>query len=87
MVVSQIINIVRTSELVYYMDEFNATVIYDVLGSKQEGRITFRIENTALGTKNISVTIIDEIDYPALPLKMELKKAVQKLVDEDLLPL
>ena len=87
MVVSQITDIVRTSELVYYMDEFNALVIYDILGNRTEGKIRFKIENTALGTKNIYITIIDQVDYPALPLKIELKKEIQKLIYDDALPL
>lgn len=86
MVVQKITDIVRTSDVLFYIDEFQANAVYNILGNRKDGKIKFRVENTATGEKNISVQLIDKIDYPALQLQMELKRAINKLIGEDQLP-
>ncbi|MEL3908880.1 MAG: hypothetical protein P1P64_07740 [Treponemataceae bacterium] len=87
MVVLKITDIVRTTDLVFYMDEFEATATYNILGVEQKGRIKFRIENTATGQKHLSVQLLDEIDYPILRLQMELKQKISELIKANKLPL
>lgn len=87
MLVLKITDIVRTSDLVYYIDEFDANAVYNILGDEKEGKIRFKIESTATGDKNIRVEMIDKIDYPTLQLQMELKQAINKLIGENKLPL
>ncbi len=87
MIVSKITDIVRTSDLVYYMDEFQANAICNILGNEQQTKIEFRVENTATGKKHITVRLLDEIDYPTLPLQIELKKMINDLVVNEQLPL
>lgn len=87
MVVLDIKDVVRTSDVLYYMDEFQANAVYNILGDKKYGKIEFTVETTATGAKNIKVKMIDKVNYPALQLQIELKKIINKLISEDRLPL
>ena len=86
MVVLKITDVVRTSELVYYMDEFDAKAVCNLFGNEQTARIRFRIENTATGKKHLTVQLLDKVDYPLLQLQIELKQLIQELIDNDALP-
>lgn len=87
MVIVKIQDIVRTSDYLYYMNEFSATAVYNILGSKQTGCISFKVENTATGKNNITVRFIDKVDYPVLQLQMEAKQLINELIETNALPL
>jgi hypothetical protein len=44
------------------------------------------IETSPLGTKELSVTLCDKVDYPLLPLIKEIKAKIASLDEEGKLP-
>jgi hypothetical protein len=86
MTVSEIKNIVRKDTPIYYRQVYTGGAVIDVAGKKQSIRIDWTIENSPLGTKEISVTLSDKVDYPLLPLIKELKAKIGVLDNEGKLP-
>lgn len=86
MTILDITGINRNENYIYYLREFTATAHYDIPGRKIEGRIEFVIETTPLGKKDIHVKLLDQIDYPVLPVIQSLKDFIRRLDSEGKLP-
>jgi hypothetical protein len=86
MTVSDIKNIVRKDVPIYYRRVYTGIAVIEFAGKNQEFRIDWIIEVSPLGTKELSVTVSDKVDYPLLPLIKELKAKIGKLDDEGKLP-
>ncbi len=87
MIVEDIIDIEKKNSLIYYREEFQAVVIYNILDNEQQGRIDFLIEVNPIGQKKLFLELIDKPDYPILPIRLELKEKIQRLIDSSTLPL
>ena len=87
MIVEDIIDIEKKNSLIYYREEFQAVVIYNILGNEQQGRIEFLIEVNPIGQKPLFLELIDKPDYPILPIRLDLKEKIQHLIDSSTLPL
>jgi len=85
MVVSKLEDIERKESHIYYMQDFTATMIYSVVGKEKKGRIAFSIEHKPTGEMVISVRFIDDIDYPLLPVIIDLKTTIKKLIETNVL--
>ena len=81
MVVSKLVDIERKESHIYYMQEFTATMVYSVVGKEKKGRIAFSVEHKPTGEMVISVRFIDDVDYPLLPLIIDLKTTIKKLIE------
>jgi hypothetical protein len=79
MKIIEIKDIVRKDVPLYYRRLFSGTVVMDLLNKPGEYPIDFSIETKPTGSKEISVTLPDRIDYPLVPLVKELKKFIDKL--------
>ena len=86
-IVKDIIGIEKKNSLIYYREEFSAIAIYSFLGKEEKCKIDFLIEVDPTGKKNLFVQLIDIPDYPVLPIRLDLKKAIQNLIDTSALPL
>nr|WP_218137363.1 hypothetical protein [Treponema phagedenis] len=84
--VKTIDNIKKKSSFIYYRKEFSATAHYQFLGSVKKGKIEFVVEVTPTGSNEIQIKLIDPVDYPILSVLRDLKKSVNRLVEEDKLP-
>ncbi len=87
MIVKDIVGIEKKNSLIYYREEFSGIAIYTILGKVQKGHIEFLIEADPMGHKKIILHLIDIPDYPLLPIRLDLKKTIQHLIDTSSLPL
>ena len=81
MVVSKLVDIERKESHIYYMQDFTATMVYSIVGRERKGRIAFSIEHKPTGEMVITVRFIDDVDYPLLPLIIDLKTTIKKLIE------
>ena len=81
MVVSKLVDIERKESHIYYMQDFTATMVYSIVGREKKGRIAFSIEHKPTGEMAITVRFIDDVDYPLLPLIIDLKTTIKKLIE------
>jgi hypothetical protein len=79
-------NVVRKDVPIYYRRLFSGVAVLELLKKTVERRIDFSIETKPTGAREISVTLIDEVDYPLVPLNRELKKFIDQLDDNGELP-
>ncbi|MGP1575993.1 MAG: hypothetical protein ACTTH7_00625 [Treponema sp.] len=87
MLVTDIIGIEKRNSLIYYREEFSAIAIYNIMGKKQQGKIDFLVEVNPIGEKKLFLELIDTPDYPLLPIRLDVKRALQHLIDTSALPL
>ena len=77
----------RKEDGLYYRRKFSASAAYQLPGGHNEdGKIEFIIETSPLGKSDISVKLIDPINYPVLPIKRALKDYIGALDIEGKLP-
>jgi hypothetical protein len=79
-------DISRKETHIYYRRIFNGTVVMELMHKPVEKRIEFIIETTPMGKKNISVSLIDHIEYPLMPLINGLRTKIAELDAEGVLP-
>ncbi|MDR2865489.1 MAG: hypothetical protein LBV68_07775 [Spirochaetaceae bacterium] len=87
MTVTDIKNIERKDVPIYYRRVYSGIAAIEVAGKEQKLCINWTIETSPWGTKELSVTISDKIDYPLIPLIRELKAKIGRLDEEGKLPL
>ena len=85
MVVSKLVEIERKESHIYYMQDFTATAVYSIVGKEKKGRITFSIEHKPTGEMAITLNIVDDVDYPLLPIIIDLKKMIKDLIKTNVL--
>jgi hypothetical protein len=86
MKILQIKNIIRKDVPIYYRRLFSGVAVLDILNKPHEGRIEFSIETMPTGKKVISISMVDPVDYPMVPLLNELKTYVRNLDNDGGLP-
>ena len=86
MVVLKLVDIERKESHIYYMQDFTATAVYSIVGKEKKGRIAFSIEHKPTGETVISVRFIDDVDYPLLPVIIDLKTTIKNLIETNVLP-
>ncbi len=86
MTVLGISDITRKENFIYYRREFKAQALIDLPGKKHSGEIEFTIETAPTGKKEISVTILDSVDYPLIPIMRNLKEFIKNLDSTGALP-
>jgi hypothetical protein len=79
-------DIERKDVPIYYRRLFTGVAVLDLLNKNVERRIDFLIETKPTGHKEISITLIEPVDYPLVPLMKELKNYVFSLDDSGDLP-
>ncbi len=84
--VLQIFDVARKESEIYYRQVFEASARYHLLGEESTGRFQFIIEMDPMGDKKLHVKLIDEPDYPSLPLICDLKTSVKHFIDTQGLP-
>ena len=87
MVVRDINNIRRKHMLISYRREYHADV-HIALHNKEPKpyQIEFSLEMTPLGGNIVRVKMIDEPDYPLIPLINEIKERITTMDRDDALP-
>jgi len=85
MVVSKLVEIERKESHIYYMQDFTATAVYSIVGKEKTGKIRFSIEHKPTGEMVITLFILDDVDYPLLPIIIDLKKMIKNMVETNLI--
>ena len=77
----------RKEDGIYYRRKFSANAEYQLpLGREEDGKIEFTIETSPFGTNDISVNLIDPVNYPVIQVKRALKDYIGKLDTDGKLP-
>jgi hypothetical protein len=86
MKVLEIKDIVRKDVPIYYRRLFTGTAVLEVLDKALERRIEFTIETKPTGARETTVSMIDNLDYPLVPVIKELKDFISSLDRSGTLP-
>lgn len=86
--VNAIQNITKKHMLISYRQEYHGDAVLDLRknGSTMNCKIEFSLELTPLGSKNIRVQFLDNIEYPLIPVIRELKNHITQLDKSGRLP-
>lgn len=79
-------DIVRKDVPIYYRLLYTGVAVLELTKSAADYRIDFTIEIKPTGQKEIMVSFLDDIDYPLLPVTVELKKMIDSMYSNGLLP-
>ena len=72
---------------IYYRKLYTGVAVIELgRGEPADYRIEFTIEYHPTGQKDISVTYVDTVDYPLVPLNKEFKKTIDALDSSGGLP-
>jgi hypothetical protein len=75
----EIKNITRRDVPLYYRMHYSGIAVLELVGKNIDCRINFSVETKPTGAKEISITKVDVVDYPLIPLKKELKRFIGTL--------
>jgi hypothetical protein len=79
-------DIVRKDLPIYYRRLFTATAVIDILNQQLERRIEFAIETKPTGAREVTVNLLDNLEYPLVPILRELKDYIVGLDRSGALP-
>ena len=79
-------DMIRKDVPIYYRKLYTGVVVLETTKSNEDYRIDFAIEYKPTGQKEITVSFIDKIDYPLVPVIRELKTYIGNLESAGGLP-
>jgi hypothetical protein len=86
MTVAAIKDIIRKDIPIYYRLLYTGVATIELSGKQADYRIDFSIEIKPTGKKEITVTFLDEVDYPLVPILREMKKMIDAMHSNGELP-
>jgi hypothetical protein len=72
-------DMIRKDVPIYYRRLYTGVAVIETTKDSGDYRIDFTIEHKPTGETEISVSFIDEIDYPIIPVLRELKQYIDEL--------
>ncbi|MDR2575834.1 MAG: hypothetical protein LBC52_05260 [Treponema sp.] len=79
-------DVIRKDVPIYYRLLYTGVAVIELAKGAGNYRIDFTIEIKPTGQKEISVTFLDNLEYPLLPVIKELKALIHKMHEDELLP-
>jgi len=79
-------DIIRKDVPIYYRLLYTGVAVIELAKGAANYRIDFTVEIKPTGQKEISVTFLDTLEYPLLPVIKELKAIINKMHEDELLP-
>jgi hypothetical protein len=79
-------DIVRKDIPIYYRLLYTGVAVLELTKDAADYRIDFSIEIKPTGQKEITVSFLDDLDYPLVPIIKELKKYIDTMHTNGLLP-
>ena len=79
-------DIVRKDVPIYYRLLYTGVAVIELTKDPEDFRIDFSVEIKPTGQKEITVTFLDDIDYPLVPVCKELKKLIGDMHTNEMLP-
>jgi hypothetical protein len=73
-------DMIRKDVPIYYRKLYTGVAVIEMTKGPADYRIDFSIEYKPTGQKDVSITFIDAVDYPLIPINRELK---QHIIDLD----
>ena len=86
MKIIEIKDIVRKDVPIYYRRLYTGVAVLELINKNAEVPLSFQIEQKPTGQTEITITSMGEVDYPLVPLRRELKKAIGDLDSNGNLP-
>jgi hypothetical protein len=80
-------DIIRKDVPIYYKRFYKGILSLDLMNKSLDSPLEFIIEHKPTGQTEITVTHLDEVDYPIVPLMKELKNFINELDATRKLPL
>jgi hypothetical protein len=77
---------IRKDVPIYYRKLFTGVAVIELARGPADYRIDFTIEYKPTGQKDISISFIDKVDYPLIPLNREIKQYINNQDSEGMLP-
>jgi hypothetical protein len=87
MKIVEIKDITRKDVPIYYKRYYKGIATLDLMNKTRDVPLEFIIEHKPIGTLEITITLMENIDYPVVPLMKELKTHIGDLDTEAKLPL
>jgi len=72
-------DMIRKDVPIYYRLLYTGVAVIELNKGPENFRIDFTIEIKPTGQREVSVTFIDKIDYPLIPVTKELKNYISQL--------
>ena len=79
-------DMIRKDVPIYYRKLYTGVAVIEMTRGNTDYRIDFSIEYKPTGQKEITISFIDKVDYPLIPLNKELKQFINNMDTEGLLP-
>jgi hypothetical protein len=86
MKVVNIKDIIRKDVPIYYRLLFTGVAVMELTGDAADYRIDFTIETKPTGQREITVSFLDDVDYPLVPVIRELKNYIDNMFTNGMLP-
>ena len=77
--ITSIKDMIRKDVPIYYRNLYTGVAVIEVATNSADYRIDFAIEVKPTGQKEVSVTILDTIDYPLVPIIKIIKDYISEL--------
>ena len=79
-------DIIRKDVPIYYRLLYTGVAVIELKTGTANYRIDFTVEIKPTGFKEISVTFLDKMEYPLIPVIKELKVIINKMHEDERLP-
>jgi len=79
-------DIVRKDVPIYYRQLYTGVAVLELTKNVADYRIDFSIELKPTGQKEILISFLDDLDYPLVPVVKELKKIIETMHINGILP-
>ena len=86
MKISAVKDLVSKDVPIYYRRLFSGILVIELVNKTVESRVDFTIETKPTGLNEVIIDRMDDVDYPLLPLKKEVKKFISVLDETGGLP-
>jgi hypothetical protein len=86
MKVVNIKDIIRKDVPIYYRLLFTGVAVLELTGDASDYRIDFTIETKPTSQREITVSFLDDVDYPLVPVVRELKNFIDIMFTNGTLP-
>ncbi|OQY34167.1 MAG: hypothetical protein B6241_05635 [Spirochaetaceae bacterium 4572_59] len=72
--------LLKKDTLIYYRNQYEGTALFSLLGEKQV-YVKFRssVEIKPTGERDVSVELLESIDYPLIPILQSIKSAMREI--------
>lgn len=79
MKVLELRELTRREAPIHYIREYTAVAVLESLGGRAEVGIAFTIEQKPVGPSEITLRVLDPVDWPLLPIVHALRESVEEL--------